>query len=132
MADRIKKNVLIIEDENLLLDSYAEVLTNEGFTPFKSEDGYKGLEFLKKNKDGVDVILLDLMMPGMDGLEVLRTIHNDQESYGNCPIIVLTNMTSEKVIKEAFEMGASSYLIKSELEYTDLVTEIEKITGEDK
>lgn len=130
MADRIKKNVLIIEDENLLLDSYAEVLTNEGFTPYKAEDGYKGLEFLKKNKDSIDVILLDLMMPGMDGLEVLRTIHGDKEAYGSPLTIVLTNMTSEKVIKEAFEMGASSYLIKSELEYTDLISEIEKITGE--
>lgn len=131
MANRIKKNVLIIEDEQLLLDSYAEVLTNEGFSPIKCIDGYKGLEVLKKDHASIDIILLDLMMPGVDGLEVLRTIHEDKGSYGSCPIIILTNMTSEKVIKEAFELGASSYLIKSELEYKDLVNEIEKIVGED-
>ncbi|MBI2356508.1 response regulator [Candidatus Dojkabacteria bacterium] len=132
MSERIKKNVLIIEDEIALLDSYSEVLTNEGLTPIKCIDGYKGLEVLKKNHNDIDIVLLDLMMPGMDGLEVLRTIHNDKEGYGEVPIIVLTNMTSEKVIKEAFELGAVSYLIKSELEYSDLVGEIKKILGSDK
>lgn len=127
MSEVVKKNVLIVEDEQALLDSYAEVLTNEGYNSIKCVDGYKGLEFLKKNHSSIDVIILDLMMPGMDGLEVLKTIHDDSESYGSLPIIILTNMTSEKVIKEAFDLGAVSYLIKSELEYSDLVSEIEKI-----
>jgi DNA-binding response OmpR family regulator len=130
MDDVVKKNVLIIEDEQALLDSYAEVLTNEGYNPVKCTDGYKGLEVLKKDHSSIDIILLDLMMPGMDGLEVLRTMSEDKEGYGSCPIIILTNMTSEKVIKEAFDLGASSYLIKSELEYSDLVSEIQKIVKE--
>ena len=122
-------NVLIIEDETVLLDSYSEVLSNEGYNTLKCSDGYKGLDMLSKNHGDIDMIILDLMMPGMDGLEILKTIHNDKEKYGSSPIIVLTNMTSEKVIKEAFDLGASSYLIKSELEYTDLTKEIEKIIG---
>jgi CheY-like chemotaxis protein len=69
------------------------------------------------------------MMPGMDGLEVLRTIKSDKEAYGDAPIVILTNMTSDKVIKEAFDLGAVSYLIKSELEYTDLISEVKKILG---
>lgn len=121
------KTVLIIEDENALLDSYSEIISTNGFSVVKATDGYKGLEVLKKSHEDIDLILLDLMMPGLDGLEVLRTIKSDKETYGDSPIIVLTNMTSDKVIKEAFDIGASSYLIKSELEYEDLVNEVKKI-----
>lgn len=124
------KEILIIEDEAALLDSYAEVLETAGYKVTKANDGYKGLETLKANKDKFSLILLDLMMPGMDGLEVLRTINEDNSTYGKTNIIVLTNMTSEKVIKEAFDLGGVSYLIKSELEYTDLISEVKKILGD--
>lgn len=123
------KKILIIEDEAALLDSYSEVLNTAKIENVKAADGYKGLEALKKSPDDFSLILLDLMMPGMDGLEVLRTIKSDKEAYGDAPIVILTNMTSDKVIKEAFDLGAVSYLIKSELEYTDLISEVKKILG---
>ena len=128
--EKTSKEILIIEDEAALLDSYAEVLQTAGYVVTKASDGYKGLELLKANASKYSLILLDLMMPGMDGLEVLRTMGEDKNTYGKAPIIVLTNMTSEKVIKEAFDLGAVSYLIKSELEYTDLISEVKKILGE--
>lgn len=121
------REILIIEDEQALLDSYAEVLQTSGYKVTKAQDGYKGLNALKANPDKFALVLLDLMMPGMDGLEVLRTVKNDKETYGSSPIVVLTNMTSDKVIKEAFDLSAVSYLIKSELEYTDLLNEVKKI-----
>lgn len=121
------REILIIEDEQALLDSYAEVLQTSGYKVTKAADGYKGLNALKANPEKYALILLDLMMPGMDGLEVLRTVKNDKETYGSSPIVVLTNMTSDKVIKEAFDLGSVSYLIKSELEYTDLLNEVKKI-----
>jgi len=124
-----KKRILIIEDEKELLESFSEILTDNGYEVVKSEDGYSGLDKIKNRTKDFDVILLDLMMPGMDGLEILRTIKNDPEVYGSTPIVVLTNMSSERVIKETFELGATSYLIKSELEYQDLVLEINKILG---
>lgn len=124
------KNILIIEDEKALLDSYAEVLETAGYVVTRMSDGYKGLEDLKANVGKYSLILLDLMMPGMDGLEVLRTVKGDKAIYGNSPILVLTNMTSDKVIKESFDLGAISYLIKSELEYTDLINEVKKILGD--
>ncbi|MCC7290060.1 response regulator [bacterium] len=125
-----KKTVLIIEDEKALLDSYVEVVQSAGYNVVSAIDGYKGLEVLKKSPDVISLILLDLMMPGLDGLEVLRTIKADKEGYGDAPVIILTNMTSDKVIKEAFDFGAVSYLIKSELEYTDLVNEVKKVLGD--
>lgn len=128
MADSRKK-ILIVEDETPLLDTYAEILTSEGYEVVKAPDGYKGLEELAKHKDSVGLIFLDLMMQGMDGLEVLRNIKSDSQKYGTASIIVLTNMTSERVIKEAFSIGANSYLIKSELEAEDMIKEANAVLG---
>jgi CheY-like chemotaxis protein len=69
------------------------------------------------------------MMPGVDGLEVLRTVKDNQEKYGVFPIVVLTNMTLENVIKEAFDLDATSYLVKTDLDYDGLVKEIDKFLG---
>lgn len=125
----IKKRLLIVEDEKDLLDSFSEILGDNGYEIVKCDSGYNALDILKKKTKDFDVIILDLMMPGLDGLEVLRTIKSDSEVYGNTPIIVLTNMSSERVIKESFDLGAVSYLIKSELEYEDLVREVNKVVG---
>lgn len=122
-----KNVILIIEDETALLDSYAEIIEGGGFTALRASDGYKGLDTLKENKDNVDLILLDLMMPGMDGLDVLEQIRKEEDTYGKAPIIVLTNLSSERVIKEAFERGASGYLMKTEIEPENVVSEIQTV-----
>lgn len=129
MTSDNKRMVLIVEDEQALLDSYAEIAQTGDMECLKAGDGYKALEQLEGNKGEVDVVLLDLMMPGMDGLEVLRSVRADEEKYGDMPIIILTAMTSERVIKEAFDLGASSYLIKTELEVEDLLKEVNKVLG---
>ncbi len=121
------KKVLIVEDEDMLLDSYAEILESENFEVYKASDGYKGLELLETHKDAIDLVVLDLMMPGLDGLEVLRIKIENKEKYGDSPVLVLTNMTSEKAIKEAFDIGAVSYLIKTEMDADSLVKEVKKI-----
>jgi CheY-like chemotaxis protein len=82
-----------------------------------------------ENVGDIDLVLLDLMMPGVDGLEVLRTVKDNQEKYGVFPIVVLTNMTSENVIKEAFDLDATSYLVKTDLDYNGLIKEIDKFLG---
>lgn len=123
------KKILIVEDENPLLDSYAELVDAAGFISVKAIDGYNGLDILSKNVGGIDLVLLDLMMPGVDGLEFLKTVKNNEEKYGSMPIIILTNMTSESIIKEAFNAGASSYLVKADLDYEDLLKELDKFLG---
>ena len=127
MAD-IKK-ILIVEDEVALLDSYAELVETAGYLPMKASDGYQALDMLANNLDQIDLVLLDLMMPGVDGLEVLKTIKNNEDKYGTMPTIVLTNMTSESVVKEAFNIGATSYLVKTDLDYEGLVKELGKFFG---
>jgi len=115
-----------VEDEIPLLDSYAKLVEMAGYIAVKASDGYQGLDILANNLDQIDLVLLDLMMPGVDGLEVLKTIKNNEEKYGKMPIVILTNMTSESVVKEAFNLGATSYLVKIDLDYEGLVKELKK------
>ena len=127
MAD--VKKILIVEDEIPLLDSYAESVETAGYVPLKASDGYQALDILSNNLDQIDLVLLDLMMPGVDGLEVLKTVRNNEDKYGKMPIVVLTNMTSESVVKESFALGATSYLVKTDLDYDGLVKELAKFFG---
>lgn len=127
MDEVSKKTILIMEDEEALLESYAEILSAEGWQVLTAADGYKGMQALIDNKPKVDLILLDLMMPGIDGLEVLRNVKDNPDKYGDIPVIVLTAMVSDKVIKQAYEIGAKSYLIKSELNSEDIVSEIKRV-----
>jgi len=127
MADT--KKILIVEDEAPLLDSYAELVETAGYIPMKALDGYQALDLLANNLDQIDLVLLDLMMPGVDGLEVLKTVKSNEDKYGKMPIVILTNMTSESVVKEAFNMGATSYLVKTDLDYDGLVKELGKFFG---
>jgi DNA-binding response OmpR family regulator len=127
MAD--SKTVLIVEDDEALLNSYAEALQSAGYKALTASDGYKGLDIMSKNAQDIKLVLLDLMMPGVDGLEVLRTVKGNEDKYGEAPIVVLTNMTSENVIKEAFDLGAISYLVKTDLDYQGLIKEVNKFLG---
>lgn len=119
-----KKVVLVVEDEAPLLDSYAEIIEDAGLVAMKAADGYKGIDALAANVGVIDLVMLDLMMPGIDGLDVLKQIRGDEKKYGNMPIIVLTNLSSERVIKESFERGANGYLMKTELNPDQIIDEI--------
>lgn len=123
------KKILVVEDERPLLDFYAKLVESAGYITMKASDGYQALDILSNNLDQIDLVLLDLMIPGVDGLEVLKTIKNNEDKYGKMPIVVLTNMTSESIIKEAFNIGATSYLVKMGLDYDILVKELNKYFG---
>jgi len=123
------KKILIVEDEKDLLESYKELVETAGYEAIAVSDGYQALDSLDKNKGKISLVMLDLMMPGIDGLEVLRAITTNTSKYGEMPIIVLTNMTSESIIRESFELGASSYLVKTDLDYEGLVKELNKYLG---
>ncbi|MBP5204510.1 response regulator, partial [bacterium] len=125
-----KKNILIVEDDKDLLDSYKELVSMAGFNPVLAEDGYKGLDYLAHNVGKIDLVLLDLMMPGVDGLEVLKVVNGDHDKYGDMPIVILTNMSGENTIQAAFDLGASSYLVKGDVDYEGLRKELDKYLGE--
>ena len=120
--------IAIIEDDQAIAQMYRFKFEAEGFEVQTAENGVLGLELSEKMKP--DVILLDLMMPGVDGLEVLRAVKASPDKYGEMPVVVLTNMTSDAVIKEAFDLGASSYLVKTDINYEGLIKELNKYLGE--
>jgi CheY-like chemotaxis protein len=122
-----KKVILIIEDEGALLDTYGEILDEAGYEAMKASDGHKGLDILATNKDVIDLVLLDLMMPGIDGLDVMKLIREDKGKYGSAPIVILTNLSNERIIKEAFSRGANGYLMKVELDPEKIVEEINSV-----
>lgn len=115
--------ILIIEDDVSMLNVYAKVLTFEGFKVESAEDGEKGVEKAKAEKP--DLILLDIMMPRKSGFQVLEELKKDDETKA-IPVILLTNLSSESVINEAFTLGAAGYLVKSQTPNDTLVSEIKR------
>ena len=113
------KRIIIIEDDTFLRDLYVEMLRDEGYTVDTALDGEEGI--LKLRSNGYDLALLDIMMPKKDGLQVLREV---QESRTTCPIVMLTNLGQDQVIKDALKLGAAGYLIKSSLAPDQVVAKV--------
>jgi two-component system response regulator VicR len=119
------KTVLLIEDEPLLIDLYQESFGNQDFDLIIAKDGDDGL---KKANSQPDLILLDILLPGINGFEVLRRLKASFKTR-DIPVIVLTNLGSEKTDKDkqlALSLGAIDYLVKS---YHTPDEMVEVITG---
>jgi DNA-binding response OmpR family regulator len=114
--------ILIVEDEKDLRDIYEEVLKEANFEVITATNGKEALKLL--NNEKIDLMLLDLMMPEMDGMEVLKVVRADSVKYGQLKVIVLTNLSSDIVIKESFEAKADGYLMKAELTPQQIVDEV--------
>lgn len=106
------KKVLLIEDEQLLLDLYTEAFENESFELITAQDGDSGLKLASKLPD---LILLDILLPGINGFDVLRKLKTNPNTR-DIPVIVLTNLGSEQTDNDkklALSLGAVDYLVKS-------------------
>ena len=102
-----KARILVVEDEESLRDLYREALEVEGYVVIAACDGVEGLE--KFRDEDPDIVLLDLMMPKLDGWEVLEKIRQVSDS----PVIIVTGQgTAEDIIKGLLEAGADDYLVK--------------------
>ncbi len=120
--DNSAKKILIVEDDQFLREFYEELLQAEGFTIDTAEDGELGLA--KAKQGGYSLILLDIMMPKKDGLQVLRDLKVSPPERINGPIVVLTNLGQDIVIKQCFALGAVGYLIKSAMNPDQVLTEV--------
>ena len=124
-----KKTILIIEDEQFLIDLYKKAFTQRNFEVLGSVDGIEGLGKANNNPN-IDMILLDIMLPKMDGISVLRKIKENGSPSQNTPVFMLTNLGQESVIKEALRTGADGYILKSKYLPNQIVDEIEKFLKE--
>jgi len=118
----MSKKILIIDDDLYIRELYEEVLKNAGFEVSSAVDGQEGLEKIKMG--GFDLILLDVMMPKLDGLGLLAKLSQQPPKVKNGPIILLTNLSHDPVIKEALQKGAKTYLIKADLTPDQLVEKV--------
>lgn len=116
-----QKKVLLVEDEDMIRELYARQLNKAGFWVKACPSGESGLEEL--NKDTFDILLLDIMLPGINGLQVLREFKVKNPS-SQMIVILLTNLGQDSVIKEGFELGANAYLIKTAYTPDQIVQEV--------
>ena len=116
-----KTSVLIVEDEEMLRDAFKLVLTKEGFKVIVAENGKVGLEKLKKATP--DIVLLDMLMPVVNGLEFLQQAQIKTD-YPKTRVIVLSNLSDSITIDEKESFGVSQTLLKAELSPLDLVAKV--------
>lgn len=118
------KKVLIVEDDPFIADVYVLKLESEGYSVDSAEDGLIGLEKLKKKK--YDIILLDILMPNMDGFKVLEQIKMNP-GINKIPVVILTNLSQKKDIQKGLDLGATDYIIKTKFTPTEVVKTINKV-----
>jgi DNA-binding response OmpR family regulator len=124
-----KKRVLIIEDEAPLSRILQEVLTERGFVVDVAAHGEEGWHKTKENIP--DVILLDIIMPKLDGFVFLKRLRNAKK-LADIPVIILSNLGQETDIAEARELGAIDYLVKSNHTIEAIAQRVETIFHESK
>ena len=121
------KKILFVEDESALQKTFGERLSPEGYEVISALDGEIGLRLAKTKKP--DLILLDLILPKVNGFEVLKELKEEKETK-DIPVIVLTNLEGIGDVDKAIELGATTYLVKAQYSLEELVEKIKKVLGE--
>ena len=122
------KRILIIDDDTYIRDLYQEILTGEGYEVTIAKDGQEGLTHLISG--GFNAILLDIMMPKLDGIGVLSKIKETPPKNPNGPIIILTNLDHDPILTQALTLGAAKYFLKAEMLPPVLIARIKEAMGD--
>ena len=123
MADK-EIHVLLVEDDTFLANIYKTKFEMEKFKVSVATDGEAGFEGAKKKKP--DIILLDILLPKMDGFTVLENLKKDPE-VKDIPVILLTNLGQKDDVEKGLEMGAVDYLIKAHFKPSETVDKVKKV-----
>ena len=118
------QKILVIEDESFLASLMLEILKRENFDVDLASDAEGGLEKLKK--ESFDIILLDLILPGMHGFQLLEKLKKEEKTK-RIPVIIISNLGSQEEIQKGLQLGADAYLIKAHILPADLVNKIKEI-----
>ena len=118
------RDILIVEDDKLLRDLLTEKLERSGFTVVGAIDGKQALEKLETVMPSI--ILLDLVLPGLDGFEILRHIKENPTTKA-VPVLVLSNLGDKDDIRRAKDLGAEEYLIKAHYTLDDIAKRVEEM-----
>lgn len=118
------KSILIIEDDPFLSQMYAVKLSSNGFNVDTAEDGEAGFKKLKDKK--FDLVLLDLVLPKLDGFGLLKLIRKDQE-LKTVKVVVFSNLGQKQEVERALGDGADEYIIKAHFTPTEVLTRVKEI-----
>lgn len=116
--------ILVVEDDKFLRELIVQKLLREGYTTAEAIDGEEGLRKIKEEKP--DIILLDIILPGIDGFEVLKRAKEDEE-IKDIPVIILSNLGQQEDIDKGVELGAKDYLVKAEFTPGEIVEKVRAI-----
>jgi CheY-like chemotaxis protein len=122
----MKKKIIIIEDEKILANLLNKKLISEGYETLMAKDGKEGLEMIRKEMP--DLVLLDIVMPEMDGFEVMEVIFKDKE-LKKIPIIIISNSGQPVELGRAKKLGAVDWLVKAEFDPKEVVDKVKKQLG---
>ena len=115
---KINKTILVVEDEVAMLQALSTKLELEGFKVLKAENGEKGLEIALKEHP--DLIMLDILMPKMNGIEVLKKIRDDQSWGAEVLVIMLSNLSDADSVSKVAEHGVYDFLVKTDWRLDDV------------
>ena len=121
-----KPKILIIEDEAAILRALSRVFEGEGFTTVTATNGAQGLSTALREKP--DLIILDIVMPGMNGMTMLGELRKENEAWCKVvPVVAYTNLNYHEVRDEARDLNITKYLIKSDVALGELIDEVKRI-----
>ena len=112
------KRILVIEDEEFLRDLYVRILKSEGYTIDQAKDGAEAFAALQEG--GYDLVLLDIMLPVMNGLDILKKLTKVPPKKENKSILILTNLDQDIAVAEGISYGVTGYLLKNTTSAADL------------
>ena len=120
-----KKSILLVEDDEVLLEMYSLKLTSEGYDVWTALNGKEGLAVLEKQGSPA-LILLDVMMPVMDGFAMLERVKAEQK-WKSIPVVLLSNLGQKEDIEQGKRLGAVDYLVKAKLIPAQVVEKVKEI-----
>ncbi len=118
------QNILLVEDDPFLIDIYTTKLEESGFSVEVANDGEVALRKARENKP--DLVILDIVLPQIDGWEILRRIKSEPE-FKNLKVIILSNLGQKEEVEKGIKLGAAKYLIKAHYTPSQVIKEIKKI-----
>jgi DNA-binding response OmpR family regulator len=122
-----KQKVLIVEDDEFLRDLVTEKMSKEGFAVRSCIDAPQVFTALAQEKP--DIILLDLILPGIDGFEILARIKAD-ESIAHIPVLILSNLGQQEDIDRVMSLGAYGFMVKANYTLKEIVARVRKVLAE--
>ena len=123
----MNKTILIIEDDNFLQGLEATKLKKENYDVLTASNAEQAFKIMN-SKDGVSLVLLDLLLPESNGFEILKKIRESENSK-NLPVIVFSNLSEEKDIEQANKLGISGFMVKSNFTLDELTQRIKEVIG---